>query len=39
MSAFITPTALEEFAQGAEQADDITMLGITYWGPGKGGEA
>lgn len=23
---------LEEFAQGAEQADDITMLGITYWG-------
>lgn len=32
-------SALEEFAQGAEQADDITMLGITYWGPGKGGEA
>ena len=32
-------SALEEFARGAEQADDITMLGITYRGPGKEGEA
>lgn len=29
-------SALEEFAQGAEQADDITMLGITYRGPAQG---
>ena len=28
-------SALEEFARGAEQADDITMLGITYRGGGK----
>ncbi|MBP3509834.1 SpoIIE family protein phosphatase [Oscillibacter sp.] len=32
-------SALEEFARGAEQADDITMLGITYRGPGKEGES
>ena len=32
-------SALEKFARGAEQADDITMLGITYRGPGKEGEA
>ena len=32
-------SALEDFAQGAEQADDITMLGITYRGPGKGEDA
>ena len=32
-------SALEKFARGAEQADDITMLGITYRGPGKGGDA
>ena len=24
---------LTEYARGAEQADDITMLGLTYWGP------
>lgn len=29
-------TALAEYAQNAEQADDITMLGITYRGPGNG---
>lgn len=29
-------STLEEFARGAEQADDITMLGITYRGPGEG---
>lgn len=28
-------TALETFARGAEQADDITMLGLTYQGPGE----
>lgn len=28
---------LSDFAQGAEQADDITMLAITYTGPEKGG--
>ena len=32
-------SALEDFAQGAEQADDITMLGITYRGLEKGGDA
>ena len=30
---------LEAFAQDAEQADDITMLGLTYHGPKTGGEA
>ena len=30
---------LEEFARGAEQADDITMLGLTYRGLGKEGDA
>ncbi len=29
--------ALEQFADGAEQADDITMLGITYRGPDEDG--
>ena len=32
-------STLETFARGAEQADDITMLGITYRGPGKEGNA
>ena len=32
-------SALEKFARGAEQADDITMLGITYRGLEKGGDA
>lgn len=30
---------LVEYARGAEQADDITMLGLTYCGPEKAAEA
>ena len=30
---------LVDYARGAEQADDITMLGLTYRGTGEGGEA